>query len=117
MYYQLVERFGLRSFDLPLSKPNLVHARTHNKSRHSLASASGNLVITVADNGIGIAAEHIDKIFDPFYTTKVVGRGAGLGLSMAREVVKKHGGSLEVQSVPGKGATFTLVLPMVREEA
>jgi two-component system NtrC family sensor kinase len=77
---------------------------------------AGKLVITVADNGVGIPEDKIDKVFDPFFTTKVVGRGAGLGLSMARDVVKKHGGSLDVQSVLGEGASFTLVLPMTRDE-
>jgi signal transduction histidine kinase len=77
---------------------------------------AGNVVITVADNGVGIPEDKIDKVFDPFFTTKVVGRGAGLGLSMARDVVKKHGGSLEVHSVPGDGSTFTLALPVAQEK-
>ena len=73
--------------------------------------ADGNLVMTVSDNGIGIPADKIDKVFDPFFTTKTVGRGAGLGLSMAWDVVRKHGGTLDVESVEGKGTTFTLALP------
>jgi signal transduction histidine kinase len=86
------------------------------KGEIKLASleADGKLVITVSDNGIGIPADKIDKIFDPFFTTKTVGRGAGLGLSMARDVVKKHHGTLEVESTVGEGTTFTLELGLTQ---
>jgi two-component system, NtrC family, sensor kinase len=68
--------------------------------------------ITVSDNGCGIRSENIDKIFDPFYTTKEIGRGTGQGLAIARTiVVDKHGGDLQVVSEPGVGTTFTIVLP------
>jgi signal transduction histidine kinase len=71
-----------------------------------------HLLITISDNGAGIPAENIEKIFDPFFTTKAVGRGAGLGLSMARDVLKKHHGTLEVKSTMGEGSTFMLRLPL-----
>jgi len=65
------------------------------------------------DNGCGIAPEIIDKIYDPFFTTKEVGRGTGQGLAIARAiVVDKHGGRISVQSTPGKGTRFTLRLPL-----
>jgi signal transduction histidine kinase len=72
----------------------------------------GQLILEVEDNGPGIAAETLDKIFDPFFTTKTVGRGSGLGLSMARDVVQRHGGSLTAISTPGSGALFTIRLPL-----
>jgi light-regulated signal transduction histidine kinase (bacteriophytochrome) len=59
-----------------------------------------------------IADDIREKIFDPFFTTKTVGRGAGLGLSMARDVVKKHGGTLDVESVEGQGSTFRVDLTL-----
>jgi two-component system, NtrC family, sensor kinase len=65
------------------------------------------------DNGCGIAQEIIDKIYDPFFTTKEVGRGSGQGLAIARAiVVDKHSGRISVASTPGKGTCFTLRLPL-----
>jgi two-component system NtrC family sensor kinase len=98
---------------------NAVHAiedarREGHEGRIGLSSSvSGEqLVLTVEDNGAGIAPEVIDKIFDPFFTTKTVGRGAGLGLSMARDVINRHNGTIAVTSVVGEGAVFTLRLPL-----
>ena len=65
--------------------------------------------ITIADTGSGIAPEHIDKIFDPYFTTKP--GGTGLGLSICHSVIAKHGGTISVQSRPNIGTTFTLCLP------
>jgi signal transduction histidine kinase len=70
------------------------------------------VVVSVSDTGPGIAAEHIDKIFDPFFTTKPVGEGTGLGLSITYGIVERHGGTISVESNPGAGATFTVVLPV-----
>ena len=71
-----------------------------------------HVAIEVADNGSGIPAEVMPKIFDPFFTTKAVGKGTGLGLSICYKIAQSHGGKLEVQSTPGAGARFTLVLPL-----
>ncbi len=68
--------------------------------------------ISVKDDGCGIAQEHIDKIFDPFFTTKDVGKGTGLGLSVSHEIVKNHGGRMEVQSEVGQGSEFVVSLPI-----
>lgn len=72
------------------------------------------LRIDVKDTGTGIKAEGLEKIFDPFYTTKGVGRGTGLGLSLTYGIVKEHGGYIEVESEVGKGSTFSVYLPMLK---
>ncbi len=71
-----------------------------------------NAFIAVSDTGCGIAPESLDKIFTAFYTTKEVGKGTGLGLSISSEIIKRHGGDLSVDSVLGKGSTFTIRLPL-----
>jgi signal transduction histidine kinase len=69
------------------------------------------LVYEVGDNGVGIPEPLKEKIFDPFYTRKEPGEGTGLGLSVARQIVKEHGGRIEVDSTEGQGSTFTVLLP------
>ena len=73
--------------------------------------------LTFSDTGPGIPAEILDKIFEPFFTTKPVGKGTGLGLSIVYSVIQRHGGTIEVDSKPGAGTTFTIRLPMDFEEA
>ncbi|MGE0267347.1 MAG: CHASE domain-containing protein [Candidatus Omnitrophota bacterium] len=68
--------------------------------------------VEIRDNGVGIPENEIDKIFDPFFTTKPVGVGTGLGLSISYDIVKKHGGDIEVESAPGKGTAFRVLLPV-----
>jgi len=70
-----------------------------------------DVAVMVADTGVGIPAEYLSRIFDPFFTTKGVGRGTGLGLTVAYGIVEKHGGKIEVESQVGRGTTFTVVLP------
>jgi len=71
------------------------------------------VTISVSDNGNGIPQIAIDKIFQPFFTTKPTGKGTGLGLSMSYEIVTKaHGGELKVDNRPGEGVTFTIILPV-----
>ncbi|GLK88467.1 two-component sensor histidine kinase [Pseudomonas turukhanskensis] len=75
--------------------------------------AQGDRVwIEISDNGVGIPKEVIPKIFDPFFTTKPLGKGTGLGLSLSYGIVKKHGGSMGVESEPGQGSTFRIELPI-----
>ena len=69
--------------------------------------------IEVADNGNGIPQTIIDKIFQPFFTTKPTGQGTGLGLSLSYDIVKAHGGEIKVESEEGKGTTFTIQLPQL----
>ena len=70
-------------------------------------------VLEVADSGIGMDKAILDRIFDPFYTTKDIGKGTGLGLSMAYGIVKSHHGGIEVDSAPGEGTTFRIILPRI----
>ena len=77
--------------------------------------AEGNAVlIRIADNGEGIAPEHLPNIFVPFFTTKPVGEGTGLGLAAVYGIIEKHGGSIQVESQLGEGTAFTIRLPAVQ---
>jgi signal transduction histidine kinase len=69
-------------------------------------------VIEISDNGSGIEPSHLNRIFDPFFTTKAPGVGTGLGLSVSLDLVRQMGGRIEVRSVPGQGATFSIFLPL-----
>jgi signal transduction histidine kinase len=71
-----------------------------------------NVEIRVADNGNGIAQKVVDKIFQPFFTTKPTGQGTGLGLSLSYDIVKAHGGELKVETKEGEGSVFSIVLPV-----
>ena len=74
-------------------------------------------VLTVSDTGIGIPADNIEKIFEPFYTKKTMGRsGTGLGLAIVWGTVKDHSGYIDVQTKVGEGTTFTLYFPVTSEE-
>ena len=66
------------------------------------------IVITLTDNGIGIEPEIKDRIFEPFFSTKPDVKGIGLGLSVSHGIIKKHNGSIEVESEPGKGTSFRI---------
>ena len=67
--------------------------------------------IKVADNGNGIPKKVLDKIFQPFFTTKPTGQGTGLGLSLSYDIVKAHGGELKVETRDGEGTIFIIQLP------
>jgi len=71
----------------------------------------GSLVVEVADSGVGIAPDDVAKIYDPFFTTKGVGRGTGLGLAVTYGIVQEHSGHISVSSTPGLGTTFRISLP------
>ena len=72
--------------------------------------------ISFADDGPGISAEHLDKLFDPFFTTRGKTSGTGLGLSICHGIITEHGGRLYAKSKPGKGATFFVELPLSTEK-
>lgn len=91
---------------------NAVDAMTAPGSITISASERGErIVCTVADTGVGIPPEHIEKVFEPFFSTKAEA-GTGLGLPVAREIVQSYGGRLTVESIVGHGTTFTFDLPM-----
>jgi len=69
----------------------------------------------VSDNGQGMTAEVRSRVFEPFFTTKPVGKGTGLGLSISYSLIKKHGGTIAVESAPGQGATFRVRLPILAQ--
>jgi two-component system NtrC family sensor kinase len=73
--------------------------------------------IEVGDDGCGMSTEVQSRIFEPFFTTKPVGKGTGLGLSVSYSIVRKHRGTIELDSAPGRGTTFRVVLPRVRAES
>jgi two-component system, NtrC family, sensor kinase len=74
-------------------------------------SATEAVLVEVVDDGMGIARVDQDKIFEPFYTTKAPGRGTGLGLSICYGIIHDHQGRIEVDSTPGRGSTFRVILP------
>ena len=89
------------------------------KGRITLSTAyddrSKRVEIKVADTGYGIEKQNLQRIFDPFFTTKPTGEGTGLGLSVSYGIVKNHGGDIFVESEPGCGSEFTVILPVTRE--
>ncbi|MEJ2739342.1 MAG: PAS domain S-box protein, partial [Dehalococcoidia bacterium] len=98
----------------------IVNAETEMK----LAHGKGTLIIktrtkgrkiqiSFTDDGPGIAKELLARLFDPFFTTREVGQGTGLGLSVCHGIISEHGGQIYVESVQGKGATFTVELPVI----
>ena len=74
--------------------------------------ANSQLLVAVKDNGDGIPPHVVNKIFQPFFTTKPTGQGTGLGLSLSYDIVKAHGGELKVESKEGEGSEFILKLPI-----
>ena len=68
--------------------------------------------LSVSDTGQGMSPEIIEQIFNPFFTTKKVGKGTGMGLSVVHGIISEHGGVIDVTSVPGEGASFFVSLPL-----
>jgi signal transduction histidine kinase len=80
----------------------------------TLDESSGRVQLTFSDQGSGILPEDIAKIFQPYFTTKDV--GIGLGLAITERIIKEHGGEIQVESSPGRGTTFTVLLPLQQEQ-
>lgn len=87
-------------------------------SRYSpaLGEFGGAVEIVIVDQGTGITKENLKKIFEPFFTTKQVGKGTGLGLSVSYGIIREHGGEIKVDSVPGEGSTFIIILPIQKPD-
>jgi PAS domain S-box-containing protein len=97
---------------------NAVHAMPDGGAlRISLERADGHVQAVIADTGHGIPKEDLPKIFQPFFTTKEAGKGTGLGLTVVHNIVQEHGGSIAVDSAPGEGTTFTIMLPAGKQPA
>ena len=79
----------------------------------TIKKESSNVVITVADNGMGIAAEDFNRIFEPKFTTK--SSGMGLGLSIIKNIIENYNGTITFESRKGKGTTFTVSLPIINQ--
>jgi two-component system NtrC family sensor kinase len=75
------------------------------------SSRSNSIAIEIEDTGAGIEPENLSKVFEPFYTTKEIGKGTGLGLAVCYGIITEHGGRLSVRSNLGKGSVFTILLP------
>jgi len=82
------------------------------RSKHLNSHFSCYACISVSDNGHGISEEHLQDIFEPFFTKKEVGKGTGLGLAMVKGTVESHGGAIDVESTLGEGTTFNIYLPL-----
>jgi signal transduction histidine kinase len=76
-------------------------------------ASRGRVEVRIEDSGVGIAPEHLSRIFDLYFTTKE--RGTGIGLSMVYRIIQMHDGEVEVQSTPGRGTTFRVLLPRAHE--
>ena len=78
----------------------------------STKKENNNIIAIVKDNGIGMPQHAVDKIFQPFFTTKPAGQGTGLGLSLSYDIVKAHGGQIKVRTREGEGTEFIIKLPV-----
>ncbi|HEX7364991.1 MAG TPA: PAS domain S-box protein [Dehalococcoidia bacterium] len=101
----------------------IINAETEMKQAHDKGKLTiktermdGTLRITFKDTGPGIAKENLETIFDPFYTTREVGQGTGLGLSVCHGIITEHNGKIWAESEPGKGASFIIEIPLITEE-
>jgi signal transduction histidine kinase len=84
---------------------------------NSLEGMARNIFVEFADTGGGVAEDLRARIFDPFFTTKEKGHGTGLGLVVARQVAREHGGEIKVEIMSEEGARFRLILPSMKEQA
>lgn len=84
--------------------------------RLAVGVVRGDAVVSIADDGVGLAAEHVTRVFDSFFTTKDAGRGTGLGLAFAKRIVERVGGRITFDSIEGVGSTLRIFLPVINDE-
>jgi len=99
-------------FNIIANAKDALETSKNKQLRVATTVENGNVLMSFSDNGTGIEQTIQGKIFDPFFTTKDVGKGTGLGLSISYGIIKEHQGTITVTSVPGKGTTFLIQLPM-----
>ncbi|MBI5895484.1 MAG: response regulator, partial [Desulfobacterales bacterium] len=110
-YHAVEQNHG--AIDVTLKEVDL----TADKDAPNLIDAGRYAVVTISDSGCGIDPDIMDKIFEPYFTTKEKGKGTGLGLSVVYGIVKEHKGDIRVTSEPGKGTTFRVYLPLMEKMA
>lgn len=116
-HFDVVPIFNAYPDELSQVWTNLIHNALQAMDKKgmltvNLRSEGNNAIVDITDTGTGIPLEIIDRIFVPFFTTKSVGEGSGLGLDIVKKIIDKHGGSISVASDMGIGSTFTVVLPL-----
>ncbi len=94
----------------------MIEAKNSGKLTIKTQRIRGYIRVSFTDDGPGISAEHLGKLFDPFFTTREEKGGTGLGLSVCHGIISEHGGKIYAESKPGKGATFFVELPLITEE-
>jgi len=99
---------------MTISTRNVVFDEDVRGGREGLA-AGEYVALSVSDTGHGIRGEHLDHIFEPFFTLKEAGKGVGLGLAMVYGIVESHGGRIDCSSLPGQGATFVIHIPAMND--
>lgn len=96
---------------------SLVNTRLDSRTTHPEIKPGEYLELKVCDTGHGMSSEVMSRIFEPFYTTKRVGKGSGMGLSVVHGILKNHDGAIMVESEPGRGSLFTVYLPLCEEKS
>lgn len=89
-----------------------VYLNQESAARHPGLQTGPHVELRVRDNGCGIESKHMDRIFDPYFSTREVGQGSGMGLAIVHGIVRNHGATISVASEPGSGTTFTLLFPV-----
>uniref|UniRef100_A0A2C9M2B3 Histidine kinase n=1 Tax=Biomphalaria glabrata TaxID=6526 RepID=A0A2C9M2B3_BIOGL len=107
---------AIKTYNLSLADNDIFIDQYFNPNTEDEVKAGDYVVIELTDNGVGILAENINKIFDPFFSTKEVGAGIGLGLSTAYGIIKQTGGHILVRSIVDCGTTFIILLPKTNDD-